>query len=159
MCLIVQLCGFGLKIIESLCYRIFEFFQFWLLVYLNNEMHRSALFILPIENIGTYSIISLWPFIVTSYKMRNKKRKVCPLRINWLLNELKNGEKLFVLDDSICKLIAKKVKIPHKKVKECVKDHQPFVRVEQMNFSLELVNQNVLENPNVARNEIIPQGN
>lgn len=122
-------------------------------------MHRSALFILPIENIGTYFIISLWPFIVTSYKMRNKKHKVCPLRINWLLKELKNGEKLFVLDDSICKVIAKKVKIPHKIVKECVKDHQPFVRVKQMNFSLEPEKQNVLESPNVARNEIIPQGN
>lgn len=73
--------------------------------------------------------------------MEKKKREVCPIQIHRMLEKVKKGRKLFLFDDSTCEKIARVLKIPHKIVEKCLREYQPYVRVENLDDSqLKLAN-------------------
>lgn len=107
-------------------------------------MHQSDLIYLTID-INFISLISA--FDVTSSTMKRKNRKVCPININRKIRELKNGDQLFLFDDSLCKEIAKELKVPHKNVKKCLQEYQPYVRAEKLNLPLPVPKQDDVKTP------------
>lgn len=98
-------------------------------VYSNNKMHRSVVWILPIDKL---LFISSWNIEVNSDEMNRIKRQPSAARINRLFRSLVSTNKIFVFDDKIYNVIAKQTKIPRIIVRKCVRDHQPFVRLEPL---------------------------